>query len=491
MPEQLNVECEMVGAYRHPVEPLFYRVVDGKPYWNSDLAELVKDIGGAPVDYDHLWKWLIGGPVRYTDSTLFQGIKRLYSGEYLWLKPGKIGKVSQSPFVYKSESGRTMESHVQDVGNALVSACRKMPGDFTLLGLSGGLDSRILACAMKKAQMNFSAFTYGFGYQFEEAIIAQQVARRLDVEWDFWQVPGFDYVRCADIGISVSNGESLYKHGVQNGMYQYLGQVYKNIVFGSALDLLIGDSYPYRNISNYLDSTYLFGRSRSFQMFKNEEYESEIWQQAKKDKKDLFKQIPKGDCQEDDIRAFVFDTRVRRWYNANLIYPFWYMNVLLPTYDLEFLDAVSRVPYEYRKGDQFRVALLRYLDKWGVGNINYNATGVPANIDPEIAIMFEDAQRDIENTKEELWQDEGIYIPSYKYEVDLKACYRLFPEFAAFLLDAFEPLCDTLREDYLLKLLAEHVGGKADHMRKLTQLASAGLMLKWARGIIKNTPITA
>jgi len=84
---------------------------------------------------------------------------------------------------------------------------------------------------------------------------------------------------------------------------------------------------------------------------------------------------------------------------------------------------------------------------------------VPANIDPQIASCFYDLQRDIETDKEDFWRD-GIYIPSHRYEVDLKAYYRQTPEFVEMLLRAFEPLYDTLREDYLLRLLAEHVGGQ-------------------------------
>lgn len=479
-----------VGKARHPLSPLFYVQVGQTVYYSYDLPELFKLAGFKPlIDEDHIHKWLVGGPVRYNDGTLFRGVRRLYDNEYLYCKDGAVEAMGPPTFIYKPEKGRTMASHVAEVGAALIFACRRMKAESDgniLLGLSGGLDSRILACAMQKAGVYFNTFTYGFGQCFEENVIAGQVARCLRVPHEFYQISDIDYVQMARPAIRDSNGESLYKHGMHDIMYKIFGLTHDNVVFGSALDLLLGDSYPYAGSGSYFKSTWLFDRMRCKDMFKDPNYAHEVYAKAESDKLAAWGKLPKISSKADNMRAFVFETRVRRWYNANLIYPLRHMNVLLPTYDPEFLEAVAKVPYKYRGGDKFRVSLLNHLDDYGVGHINYNATMAPAYLPPSTADEFAELQKDIEKCKEHYWKYLATYIPSHRYEVDLKACYRLCPEFVELLLGAFEPLHFTLDENYLLKLLAEHVGGHVDHMRRLTQLVTAGLMFKYAQSVATN-----
>lgn len=122
-------------------------------------------------------------------NTLINGIFRTRAGEIVWLKhDGTSESVRYTHFLPAKFYDMSAEALANQLQDKLLTACKKLiaslNGQTLVVPLSGGYDSRLIACMLKQAGYeNVICFTYG--RPNPESVLSQQVATKLGYPWIF------------------------------------------------------------------------------------------------------------------------------------------------------------------------------------------------------------------------------------------------------------------------------------------------------------------
>ncbi|WP_156955772.1 asparagine synthase-related protein [Solidesulfovibrio alcoholivorans] len=169
--------------------PLFY-AEDGRGGLRlSNAARLALAVQPSPgVAPECLLEARMAGYVTGAD-TLFAGLRQIPSGEYvLWPKDGRAPR-RECYFAYRPRepAGATKAAWLKGLDRCITEAFGRVlerAGDAQLLvPLSGGLDSRLVACKLKElGARRILTFSYGMPGN-QEAATARKVAAALDLPW--------------------------------------------------------------------------------------------------------------------------------------------------------------------------------------------------------------------------------------------------------------------------------------------------------------------
>lgn len=182
--------------------PLFYVATGTGLSLSNNPRRLLSRVRGT-LDDTGLLEMYHAGYVT-GENTLYEGIRQLQAGSAL-LFGGRTGElVSWAYHAYmpqlSSSDGSSMSSLVEALGEILDQCFQRVierVGDRQVyLPLSGGLDSRLIACKLHEHGFTrIKAFTYGPPGN-SQSLVARRVAECLDLDW--LQVP-FDVRRMRDI----------------------------------------------------------------------------------------------------------------------------------------------------------------------------------------------------------------------------------------------------------------------------------------------------
>jgi len=399
-------------------------------------------------------------------------------GQLLELNNGKILNWKMEPVKYNPDYSLSYEDHLHNVRDKLslsikrrvrVAKIEKKP---ILMSLSGGLDSRIILAELVKHYDNIICYTYG-EKGFEEKYIAKQVADYYGLKHYDIQIGRQSYLDNARAETKISGGMSLFKHMPQYVFSRALKHMEPfGVMFGSALDLLIGNSYPVikDRFANYKIRSLFLEQEKDNKLY---DYSMNLIENNLKDN---------GYFQEGNqfnvSCEYHIDTRVKRWYNRNLIYHLMNHRLLLPTYDNDFLEAAYQVPWEHRKDDNFRVDLLKLID-YGVSKINYNVTGQPTFIKSNLQ-HFKNLKKQVEDAKQMQWITDKIYLPSNIYDFNMLEWLRVYPEYQKFVRNVLLSDDSILIDEYfdereIERLIDKHIDGVENNHKEITMLMSAEL----------------
>jgi asparagine synthase (glutamine-hydrolysing) len=156
----------LLARDRAGVKLLYYKLVDGRLYFGSEVRPILAATGGeAELDARALRLFL---RFRYCPSpyTLFKGIRKLPAGMAMIVEDGQVNTVNYWKFQPKTfdplPSVSEAESRVGELYRIAVR--RQLVSDVPLgLLLSGGLDSAMLLALMKKEGSSRKTFTVGYG----------------------------------------------------------------------------------------------------------------------------------------------------------------------------------------------------------------------------------------------------------------------------------------------------------------------------------------
>ncbi|MEP4378194.1 MAG: asparagine synthase-related protein [Alphaproteobacteria bacterium] len=181
-----------VGAVDHiRSTPLFYcrgPVTDGQAPVSTDARALTA--GQPPFDPDAVREFAMAGYVTGAD-TLVPAIAQMEAGDVRVWQSGADTSTQASSYRHwpdardacSPEQARARLSDIADI--AFARTITKANGRTIIVPLSGGLDSRlVLAKLAEHGARNLRAFSYGPGRN-ADAAVAQRVAARLGVEWEF------------------------------------------------------------------------------------------------------------------------------------------------------------------------------------------------------------------------------------------------------------------------------------------------------------------
>ena len=496
--EELNIITD-----ENNIIPFFYHKNYTKFIFSWDISYITKQVDNLSYNYENLMSWLLIGGRSFLNTTRFKNIYRLEPGEIITIRHGKVTNTKAKYFCFEP-SNSNINNLVDDAANALIKAFQKRINHNKnyLIGLSGGLDSRILIGAIKNSKLNlnnFSSYTYGIE-NFQENIIAQQVSKHIKIRHLFINIDHSSYRKFANDGLFVSSGNSIFKLGIFAHLFQNLStnNINSSIILGSALDLIAGATHSseeiyklknksklietYKNmeqigdIKNYL--TYNISETNFKKICKSTAFAKRMLNTTEDLLKNALSKID-GDNMSDINDALAFEIRIKRWYNYNLIFPLLTNDLELPTYDKEFLKVIKTIPAHHRKNSVFRTKLLKVLSP-ELLNINYDVTMQPAWLPSKYAKEFSKVQENIDILKNNLWLEHNKYLPSNRFDANFLEWFRVYISWQKYLdkiLIKSNGLINKLfYKDKLKLIINNHIKGSQNNHKIIQFLASLQIL---------------
>ena len=387
----LDHEKLIIGKSKNSIIPLFYYYDKKNFVFSYDLTNVQSNIN-KELEFN-LYKFgqlILTNGVILDNETIFKKINFLLNGEILKLNQNKIFLKRKSYFTYYPKF-KKIDYHIDNVSNNLKRALKKLDNKKTFnLGLSGGLDSRILLAYLKNEEFNFQTHIYGTN-NFDEAKIADKISKFHKRKHDKITVNQKNYLNDSYMSSLISNFQCNITTYPQRMIYKNLSKKYKNhiFLFGSALDCTAGDAWQSKEtmkiqskkeLIEYFRKKHVFkfDKKKFSNFFLNNSLSKNIYEDCYEKLKSIVNKINSDNC-FDITSSFFFETRGKRWYNNSLIYPLYYCDIKNPFYDKDLLNSLSIIPSNLRSNDYFRVKFLDSADQ-NLSKIIYNKSMSPANV---------------------------------------------------------------------------------------------------------------
>jgi len=196
-------ERAIVVTDRHGRLPLYRRAASGREVISRDLGFVAFECDGPGLRPDGVAEFLLFG-YPLGDGTVFDGVTRVPPASIVRLPEGTVAS-AHPPYDFDAVDD------VADAGDAaervaagLVEACRARAAGHApvLLSLSGGIDSRMVAGALRRAGVVPQALTHADAAAGADVEVARQVAERLALPWEALPIApptGADVERLLDL----------------------------------------------------------------------------------------------------------------------------------------------------------------------------------------------------------------------------------------------------------------------------------------------------
>lgn len=189
-----------ISADRFGTVPAFYRETADGLLVSNDFDAVAAESSSEPDEIGFWETVLFETP--FAERTLLRGVKYLSAGTTLTFTPRHQPETRRYwNLTFETLDVKTDEECASLCTAVLVDRLKSYPSVPNVLPISGGLDSRLLAAALRKAapEAPVTGVTYGYHKCILEYAYAKQVLRRLG-----WTRPHFhrlepdSYVRCMD-----------------------------------------------------------------------------------------------------------------------------------------------------------------------------------------------------------------------------------------------------------------------------------------------------
>lgn len=178
----------LVGVDVMSMFPVFYTQAKGSWMVSDSSEKLVSGPAAPQINDDALSEFRAGGFVLGRE-TLLKGIFRLKPGECVFL--GKDGSMQALTYHYflppalDDKFPSRSEGSLMEVLDKLTrKLLNSLNGETLVVPLSGGYDSRLIACLLKRAGFE-KVICFTYGRPNPEASISRKVARQLGFQWIF------------------------------------------------------------------------------------------------------------------------------------------------------------------------------------------------------------------------------------------------------------------------------------------------------------------
>jgi len=380
-----------LGSDQNSFIPIFYEYKNKILNFSFDLWQVLKNQSQTKkINLYNFSSILLTGGIGLNDETKIKDISKLSAGNMLLIKNEISSLIIAEPFKYKSKD-KGIKSHLNDVSNNLIDATSKRIKNKKNIGfgLSGGLDSRILAAALANfSSKNIYSFNYG-RKEFSEKKIAQEVAQLFNIKYNDFTLPNGTHLKYIYDSIYYSGGESSITLAPQMHIHSTFKNINKidTLMFGSFFDYTGGDSGINDDLLSFKKNSQLlnyyknghvlkYSENSFLELFYSKDEGSRHYEKILSDIKNNLTTI-RGDNFADINISFYFQYRGKNWYNRHLSLPLLSNNLSIPFYGKGFLNSISQVPTSLRKNDTFRIRLLKKLNL-EASNIKYDATMAPA-----------------------------------------------------------------------------------------------------------------
>ena len=364
--------------------------------------------------------------------------------------------------------------------------------DKVSIGLTSGIDSRlVLSSGIEDFQGEWLSFTFG-GEKCIDRDTAKEIAKYYNIKHLPIEIDDLSYMNYGHDGVFYTGGASLFQMGLQIHLYASLKENFQcqGLIEAPATGFIIGGQLQPGNchdlkskeelLSYYENYFFNFNKETFCNLFSNKKSGMEYYQLTiDKISNSLDKMV--NDKILDIHHSFIFHERTKRWANYNMVNILYSHRPILPTYDNDFLNVMSKIPSEMRQDGSFRSNLLSYIDK-NVADFIYDQWMQPAWLCPPYTENFKLIVEEIEKAQQKVWYDSGkkIYLKSNRFEANFLEYIRVYPEYQKYFKDLLIGEDSILSDLYFSRksissLIESHISGKSENHKILFFLLSAEL----------------
>lgn len=235
-----------------------------------------------------------------------------------------------------------------------------------ILPLSGGLDSRTQAIALKRLGIDVNAYSYQFKNGYRETRIAEQIASLYDFDFKGYEIqPGYlwDHI---DLIYSINKGYSEFTGPRQMGVFEELKSYEGVFSLGHWGDVLF-DDMGVREGLPFADQVDVVikkiskqgGLELSQKLWKAWGFQGTFFDYLHSRIEGILKKISISKSANARIRAFKSTQWAPRWTSVNLSF-FEAMNpITLPYYDNRMCEFVCSIPESYLRGRKLQIEYIK------------------------------------------------------------------------------------------------------------------------------------
>lgn len=208
-----------LAADRKSSLPIFYCDHNGSLFFAPEVDCLIAAMDGAPMQTDlgGIGSFLASG-APMEGKTFWQGIKKLPGGHFLSVdSSGHLQEHTYYEFLPGSNPRRTngVSLHEEFLDLVLQAVARNFePNGHCVIPLSGGVDSRLIACAARKyygpqAPISTVTFDYEHGGPSEDSVVAERVAHAIGAQHEIMLHDLTGFAECFEKFAKITNRMSL------------------------------------------------------------------------------------------------------------------------------------------------------------------------------------------------------------------------------------------------------------------------------------------
>jgi asparagine synthetase B (glutamine-hydrolysing) len=239
-------------------------------------------------------------------------------------------------------------------------------GQKVILPLSGGLDSRTQAAALKRVGAEVSSYSYQFQNGFPEAEISREIAKKQGFDFRKFEItPGYlwDYID----DLAVMNGcYSEFTHPRQLAVFKEMGNLGDVFSLGHWGDVLFDDMGVPEDLSFQGQVDLILkkiikkgGLELGEALWKDWQLEGTLFDYLRSRVEGLLTAIDIPHSANARIRAFKSLYWAPRWTSVNLSVFESIKPIYLPYYDNRICDFITRIPEEYLSKRKIQIEYLK------------------------------------------------------------------------------------------------------------------------------------
>lgn len=262
---------------------------------------------------------------------------------------------------------RPLNQIVEEFANLFESIINEQVGnEQVILPLSGGLDSRTQAVALKHLNKKVNSYSYSFLGGHDETIYAKEIAQSCNFPFQSWKVPnGYLWDKIEELA-EINQCYSEFTHPRQMAFideYHKLGSIFSLGHWGDVLfdDMAVDDNLPFESQVEIV--------TKKIVKKGGSELANKLWSLWNLDGKFddylteritlLLKEINISNSANSQIRAFKSLYWAPRWTSTNLSIFESVKKISLPYYDNRMCEFICTIPEKYLANRQIQIEYIK------------------------------------------------------------------------------------------------------------------------------------
>jgi hypothetical protein len=301
------------------------------------------------------------------DDTYYTEQKALRAATQYQIENAKI--ISQQPYFkwYYNPSDRPLKQIVQEFAQLFEQIVDEQTAkQKVILPLSGGLDSRTQAAALRYLKKDVQAYSYMFQGGHNETLYAKKIAQVCGFPFQAWEVPKGYLWHVIDDLAKINGCYTEFTHPRQmafSGKYQDLGDEFNLGHWGDVLfdDMGVPDDLPLESQTEVLFKKVVKkgGMELATALWKQWDLEGDFYDYLYERLKFLLYNVNIPKSANAQIRAFKSLYWAPRWTSVNLSVFENECPIRLPYYDDRMCEFICSVPEKYLRGRQIQIEYLK------------------------------------------------------------------------------------------------------------------------------------